>query len=77
MRKPDFRLCKNKGADQLCSNCIADQRLCFCFSDSTISLLLIAKISSLWPASLSVQADFVAPGRKPRRPVMMVQIRIW
>ena len=40
MRKTDFCLCENKGADQLCSNC-------FCFSDSTISLLLIFEISSL------------------------------
>ena len=24
-RKWDFRLCENKGADQLCSNCTADQ----------------------------------------------------
>ena len=47
MRKPDFRLCENKGADQLRSNCEADQRLCFRYSDSTIPLLLIAKISSL------------------------------
>ena len=29
MRKADFCLCKNKGADQLCSNCTAEQRLCF------------------------------------------------
>ena len=29
MRKPDFCLCENKGADQLRSNCEADQRLCF------------------------------------------------
>ena len=35
MRKPDFCLCENKGADQLCSNCTADQRLCFRYSDST------------------------------------------
>ena len=47
MRKPDFGLCENKGADQLRSNCEADQRLCFRYSDSTIPLLLIAKISSL------------------------------
>ena len=26
VRKPDFCLCKNKGADQLRSNCEADQR---------------------------------------------------
>ena len=47
VRKPDYCLCENKGADQLRSNCEADQRLCFRYSDSTISLLLIAKISSL------------------------------
>ena len=41
MRKADFCLCKNKGADQLCSNCTADQCLCFRYSDSTIPLLLI------------------------------------
>ena len=40
VRKPDFCLCKNKGADQLRSNCKADQRLCFHYMDSTISLLL-------------------------------------
>ena len=43
MRKPDFCLCENKGADQLRSNCEADQRLYFRYSDSTILLLLIAK----------------------------------
>ena len=49
VRKPDFCLGENKGADQLRSNsnCEADQRLCFRYSDSTIPLLLIAKISSL------------------------------
>ena len=37
MRKPDFCLCENKGADQLCSNwedCEADQRLCFRYTDT-------------------------------------------
>ena len=29
MRKLDFCLCKNKGADQLCGNCTADQRFLF------------------------------------------------
>ena len=47
VRKPDFCLCENKGADQLRSNCEADQRLCFRHSDSTIPPLLIAKISSI------------------------------
>ena len=41
MRKPNFYICENKGADQLCSNCTADQRLCFRYTDSTIPPLLI------------------------------------
>ena len=56
MRKPDFCLCENKGADQLCSNCTADQRLCFRYMDSTIPLLPKSKISSILPYSLTVQA---------------------
>ena len=43
MRKLDFCLYENKGADQLRSycegNCEADQRFCFCYTDSTIPLL--------------------------------------
>ena len=46
VRKPDFCLGENKGADQLRSNCEADQRLCFRYSDSTIPLLLKSEISS-------------------------------
>ena len=55
MTKPDFCLCKNKGADQLRSNCEADQRLCFRYTDSTISLLLKSEISRFSPASVIVQ----------------------
>ena len=33
MRKPEFRLCENKGTYQLCSNCTADQRICFRYTD--------------------------------------------
>ena len=36
VRKPDFRICKNKDADQLCGNREADQRLCFRYKDSLI-----------------------------------------
>ena len=36
VRKPDFCLGENKGADQLRGNREADQRLCFRYSDSTI-----------------------------------------
>ena len=39
LRKTDFCLCENKGADQPCSNCTADQRLCFRYMDSKIPLL--------------------------------------
>ena len=56
MRKLDFRLCENKGADQLSSNCTADQRLCFRLTDSTISLLPKSEISSFQPVSVTVQA---------------------
>ena len=41
MRKLDFCLHENKGADQLPSNCEADQHLCFRYTDSTIPPLLI------------------------------------
>ena len=46
VRKPDFCLGENKGADQLRGNREADQRLCFRYSDSTIPLLLKYEISS-------------------------------
>ena len=46
VRKPDFCLGENKGADQLRGNREADQRLCFRYSDSTITLLLKSEISS-------------------------------
>ena len=41
MRKPDFCLCVNKGADQLCSNCncTTDQRLPFSLHGSIVQLL--------------------------------------
>ena len=46
VRKPDFCLGENKGADQLRGNREADQRLCFRYTDSTIPLLLKSEISS-------------------------------
>ena len=46
VRKPDFCLGENKGADQLRGNREADQRLCFRYTESTISLLLKSEISS-------------------------------
>ena len=47
MRKPDFRICENKDADQLRGNREADQRLCFRDTDSTIPLVPKYEISSL------------------------------
>ena len=54
MRKLDFCLCENKGADQLHSNCEADQRLYFRYMDSTIPLLK-SEISSYKPSSVAAQ----------------------
>ena len=47
VRKPAFRVCESKDADQLGSNCAADQRLCFRYTDNTIPLLPKSEISSL------------------------------
>ena len=55
VRKPDFCLGENKGADQLRGNCEADQRLCFRYSDSKIPLLLKSEISSFLLFSVLVQ----------------------
>ena len=40
VRKPDFRICENKGVDHFCNNYEADQHLCLRYTDSTISVLL-------------------------------------
>ena len=37
VRKPDFCLCENKGADQLRCHCEAGQRLCSSYTDSSSS----------------------------------------
>ena len=55
MRKPAFCISENKDADQLRGKREADQRLCFRYMDSTISLLLKYKISSLQPSSVAAQ----------------------
>ena len=76
MRKPDFCLGENKGADQLRGNREADQRLCFRYSDSTIPTRIVQFLFYLNPkfqASSSFLSLYrpvcVGPGRKPRRPV--------
>ena len=56
MRKLDFCICENKGADQLCSsNHAADQRLCFRYIDSRLPLLPKPESLSLYPSSVLVQ----------------------
>ena len=55
MIKPAFRICENKGADQLRCHRAADRHLCFCYIDSIIPLLPKSKISSLLPSSVPVQ----------------------
>ena len=55
MRKPAFRICENKDADQLRGNREADQHLCFRYTDSTIPLLPKSGISSLKLSSVAVQ----------------------
>ena len=47
MRKPDFRICENKDADQLRGNREADQLLCFRYTHSIIPPLSVSEISSL------------------------------
>ena len=61
MRKADFCLWENKGADQLCSDCEADQHLCFRYLDSTISLLRKSEISNFKPSSVAAQAGLCQP----------------
>ena len=55
MRKSAFCICEKKDADQLRGNREADQPLCFRYTDSTIHLLPIYKISSLWSSCVVVQ----------------------
>ena len=57
MGKPTTCICENKDADQLHGNREADQGLCSCYTDSTLPLLLKSKISSFYPASVTVQPD--------------------
>ena len=60
MRKPAFRICENKGADQLHGNSEADQRLCFRYTDSTIPLLPKSEISSHLAIFYGCTARFVS-----------------
>ena len=59
MRKPDFCLCKNKGADQLCSVTRIVQFLVF----------LNLKFQASSPFLCLYRPVCVRPGGKPQRPV--------
>ena len=74
-RKPDFCLCKNKGADQLCSNGTTDQRLCFRHTDSTIPLLSKFKIFSLQPSSVHVQLGLCRTWSKKSHGFLMKRLK--
>ena len=50
-----FWICENKDADQFRGNREADQHLCFRYIDSTIPLLHIYEISSLYPSFVVIQ----------------------
>ena len=69
MRKTAFCICENKDADQLRGDREADQRLCFRYTDSTIPLLPIPEISSLYAFSVTAQPGLCQTWSKPRRPV--------
>ena len=67
MRNPTLCICKNKGIDQLSSNFEAEQHLWFRYTASTIPLLSKSKISSLLPASVTVQAGLCQTGSDTRK----------
>ena len=57
IRKLNYLLCENKGADQLCINCKPYQPLCFHYMDSTNPLRLKSEISSFQLSSETAQAS--------------------
>ena len=69
VRKREFGLCENKGADQLRGNREADQRLFF----ATRIVQFLFFLNPKFQASSSFLSLYrpvcVGPGRKPRRPV--------
>ena len=69
MRKLNFCLCENKGADQLRGNREADQRLCFRYADSTVALLVKFEIQDSIAFLWLHRPICVAPGQKLGRPV--------
>ena len=70
MRKPDFYICENKGADQLCGHREADQRLCFFATRIVKSLYFLnTKFQASSHLLLPYSLVCVGPCRKHQRPV--------
>ena len=69
MRKPDFCIGENKGADQLRGNREADQRLCFRYWIVQFLFYLNPKFQASSSFLSLYRPVCVGPGRKPRRPV--------
>ena len=67
MRKPDFCLCENKGADQLRGNREADQRLFFATRIVQFLFLLNPKFQASSLFLRLYRQVCVRPDRKPRR----------
>ena len=75
MRKSDFCICENKGADQLLHSRIAEQHLYFYYIGSTILLLAKSEISSLWLSSLVVQPGLCQTWMKtPKTDILATQL---
>ena len=74
LRKPDFCICKNKGADQMCSNCTADQCFCFCCMDSIVPFLLEYKILSFVFDCTQFVSDLVGKYTHKRFSYMVIRM---
>ena len=78
MRKPFFRICENKDADQLRDNPEADLCLCFRYKASTIPLLPKYKISSLLPSSVTAQpGKCQARSETPKTSFLRTRLTLW
>ena len=77
MRKPIYAICKQQKTRSACTSAQFDKRLFVRCLDSIIPLVSISRISSLYLASVAVQAGWVYPGRKPRRQVFLVTRLKW
>ena len=69
MRKPDFCLCENKGADQLRGNPEADHAFVFATRIVQFLFYLNPKLQASSSFLSLYRPICVVPGRKPRRPV--------